>query len=200
MRYRVSLVLLFVAPFSGCVTTYTLATAGVHQIGQINVTAGPGWNIAPSTLTPNARQTSRTWTQDGLLLDRLMFIPGVNDGEPIIRSRDKTAALPVFRADMLPNELEELVESTIVKLYGEGNTAVSTENLRPHDFGRHSGVMFDINAAVTESPDYRGIVGAFIVDEQLYVILFLGAEPHYFEKHRETVEAIMESVTMQVPT
>lgn len=201
MKRRLSITLIMALLLGACATTaYRTVIPGVHEIGEMKVTAGPGWNLAPGSFTPNARPASRTWTQDGLLLDRLMFIPGVRDGEPIIRSNNQGAALPVFRSDMLPNELEELVESTIVKLYGEGSAVVNTANLRPHGFGGQAGVKFDIEAAVTDSPDYRGIVGAFIYEERLYMIMFLAAEPYYFEKHRDKVEEIIDSVSMRIST
>lgn len=201
MNLRIPFAIVVASLASGCATTaYRTVIPGVHEIGDMKIAAGPGWNLVPGSATPNSRSTSRTWTQDGLLLDRLMLIPGVSDGESIIRSRNEGAALPVFRSDMLPNELEELVESTIVKLYGEGNAAVSTSNLRPQGFGGHAGVKFDLQAEVTDSPDYRGIVGAFIYEERLYMIVFIAAEPHYFEKHREKVDAIIDSVAMRIST
>ena len=60
--------------------------------------------------------------------------------------------------------------------------------------------MFDIEAAITESPDYRGSVGAFVVDEKLYMVVFLAAEPHYFNKHAERADAIIKSATLSVKT
>ena len=104
--------------------------------------------------------------------------------------------MPVFRADMLPNELEELFESTIVKFFGEGQAVVNTSNLRPHRFGDNRGVMFDLSATVTDSPEYRGVVGAFVVDESLYILYFLGAVPHYYEKHLEEATAVIASATI----
>lgn len=192
--------ILVLASLSGCVTGFTVVEPGVHSFGSMRVTADQNWNKAPTGFTPTARSQSRTWTQDGLLLDRLIIIPRVPDGEPIIKSRDKSAALPVFRADMLPNEIEELVESSIVKLYGEGQSAVNTSNLRPQMFGEHGGFMFDITAAVTESPDYRGSVGAFIVDDELYMVMFLAADPYYHDKHAARAEAIIKSATLSSKT
>jgi hypothetical protein len=181
---------------SGCVPTYTLVTPGANSIENLRVEANSGWNMAPNALTLAARKDSQTWTQDGLLLDRLVFIPSVPDGEPILQSNRSSAALPVFRADMLPNEIEELAESTFVKLFGEGNVAVSTENLRPQRFGEHRGVMFDMKASVTDSPDYRGMVGAFIANEELYMMYYLAAEPFYFGKHQSAAEAIIKSAAL----
>ena len=200
MRLARYLMILTLASLTGCVTGYTLVQPGVQSFGSMRVTVDDNWNLAPARLTPSARKQSRTWTQDGLLLDRLTIIPAVADGETIFVSRNKSAALPVFHADMLPNEVEELVESSIVKLYGEGQSAVSTSNLRPQGFGEHGGFMFDIEAAITESPDYRGSVGAFIVDDQLYMVLFLAAEPHYFDKHAARADAIIKSATLTMKT
>ena len=193
MLKRNLVVLFLLVATSGCVPTYTLVTPGVNTIENLQVEASSGWNMAPNTLTLAARKDSQTWTQDGLLLDRLVFIPSVPDGEPILKSRSESAALPVFRADMLPNEIEELAESTFVKYFGEGSVAISTENLRPQRFGEHRGVMFDMNATVTESPDYRGTIGAFIVSDELYLMFYLAAEPYYFGKHQSAAEAIIKS-------
>ena len=193
-------VILVLALLGGCVTGYTTVQPGVNSFGPMRVTADENWNNAPSGFMPTSRKMSRTWTQDGLLLDRITIIPRVADGESIFVSRDKSAALPVFRADMLPNEIEELVESSITKLYGEGQSSVSTSNLRPQGFGEHGGFMFDIDAAVTESPDYRGSVGAFIVDDELYMVIFLAADPYYYDKHAARADAIIKSATLGTKT
>jgi len=191
------LIFLFPVTFlAACVAPFSLVTPGVVGVENLTVQAGSGWNNAPIHQRQFARKQSVAWTKDGLLLDRLVIIPGVPDGEPLLTTRDKTAAMPVFRADMLPNELEELFESTIVKFFGEGQAVVNTENLRPHRFGDDRGVLFDLSATVTESPEYKGLVGAFIVDGKLYVLYFLGATPHYYGKHIAEAEAVIKSATI----
>lgn len=196
MKKRILLLFVLLVTLTGCVAPFSLVTPGVVAVEDLTVQAGSGWNNAPIHQRPYARKTSAAWTKDGLLLDRLVFIPAVADGEPLLTSREKTAALPVFRADMLPNEIEELVESSIVKFFGEGQAVVNTENLRPHRFGDDRGVLFDLSATVTDSPEYRGLVGAFIADDKLYVMYFLGATPHYFSKHIAEAEAVIKSATI----
>lgn len=197
MKKWVLPLLLTLTALSGCsIASFTLVTPGVVAIADLNVRAGSGWNNAPAHQRRFARADSAAWTKDGLLLDRLVFIPGIPDGESLLVSRERTAAMPVFRADMLPNELEELVESSIVKFFGEGRAVVSTENLRPHRFGEDRGVLFDLSAVVTDSPEYNGLVGAFVANERLYVMYFLGATPHYFGKHIAEAEAIIKSATI----
>jgi len=188
--------LVIVAAVSGCAAPFALVAPGSVVVQDLNVQAGAGWNKAPRARTASARKGAETWTKDGMLLDRLVIIPGVPDGEPLLVSRTKSAALPVFRADMLPNEIEELIESTILKLFGEGQAVVSTENLRPHRYGANAGVMFGLSATVTESPEYRGTVGAFIANENLYVMYFLGAVPYYYDKHIAEAEAIIGSASL----
>ncbi len=179
---------------AGCqVPPYTPVYAGPAQVGDLQVSPESTWNRIAPKYTPLARETAQVWTHDGELLNRLMLIPAVGDGEPIFSAPNDAVALPVFRADMLPNEIEELVQSSMTKLLGEGESTVHTENLRPAKFGEQRGVMFDFTSRLTEGPDYRGLVGAFVASEQLYVIIYLGADPHYFAKHRAEAEAIILS-------
>ena len=197
MIIRRILLLALMGATAGCVATgYTLVQPGPNSAQELQVSAGSGWNLAPTLVTPAARPGSQTWTQDGLLLDRLVLIPGVPDGETLLVDRTGAAALPAFRKNMLPNEIEELIESTLVKYFGEGNATVSTSNLRPHTFGDQRGVMFDLSAQLSDSPDYRGTIGAFIADDKLYTIWYIAAHPHYYDKHSERADAIIKSAAL----
>ncbi len=200
MFNRTLMMLALAATFAGCATTgYSLVQPGINNAGGMQVTAGSGWNIAPAVITSGARKGTQLWTRDGIYLDRLVLIPAVADGEPLLTAAAKDAALPVFRKDMLPNEVEELMESTLVKYFGEGNAAVSTANLRPQVFGSGRGVMFDIDARLTDSPTYKGRVGAFIVDDKLYTIWYIAADPYYFDKHNAVAEAVITSARVAAP-
>ncbi len=197
MMKRILIPLLAMTMLAACAPmTFSLVVPGVVTVEDLKLQADSGWNSAPPFATQSTRRGSVAWTKDGLLLDRLVIIPGVPDGESILVSQQKTAALPVFRADMLPNEIEELVESTIVKLFGEGQAVVNTANLRPHRFGEHRGVLFDLTATVTDSPGYRGLVGAFIASEKLYLAYFLAATPYYYDKHIAAAETVIKSATI----
>lgn len=192
---RCSLMLVIFLALGGCVMGYTLVAPGTIDLDGLQVNTGTAWNLAPPVSSPAARKNAQVWTQDGLLLDRLVIIPGVPDGEAIVVNRQKDAALPVFRADMLPNEIEELTESSIVKLFGEGGVSVDTSNLRPHRFGEHRGILFNLDVAVSDGPDYKGLVGSFIVDDMLYMMLYFGAVPYYYEKHLAEAEAVITGAT-----
>lgn len=185
------LLIAVVLPLGGCVTMYTLVAPGTLLVGGLQLSPDSAWNLAPAQYSPSLRKGTQVWTKDGPLLDRIMIISGVPDGQPLLKDKTGTAALPVFRADMLPNEIEELTESSLVKIFGEGSAVVSTANLRPHRFGDDRGVLFDLDIAVSDSPAYKGLVGAFVSDGLLYLMLYIGAEPYYFEKHLDAATALI---------
>jgi len=192
MKYR-SLFYLTLVLVSGCIS-YAAVGPGELSYTGLTVQTGTAWNQVPKEAARMARSESRLLTANGLLLDRISIIPAVPDNEPLFRQFSKSEALPVFKSDMLPNEIEELAESSIVKLFGEGRGAVETANLRPQRYGTNRGVLFDLKVTVSDGPDYQGIAGALIVDEKLYLVFFLGAEPYYYEKQIDEAVEIIKSM------
>lgn len=198
MKLRGVALVLNIAMLGGC-AAYSLVPTGTVAIGDLQLTPGYAWNEAPSMSLPHARDGAEVWTQDGPMLDRLFIIPAVPDGEPLFRDREGDMALPTFEATMLPNELEELTESSLVKVMGEGNAAVSTSGLRPHRYGEHPGILLNLDASVTDGPDYKGLAGAFVAADHLYFILYLAATPYYYEKHLPEAESIIKSAVLMAP-
>jgi len=192
MPTRVILALLATMLVSACVA-YSAVKPGTVEVGSLHLDPSMTWNAAPNVSTGYTNRQTQVWTRDGLLLNRIIIVPGVADGKPIFRQTDKSQALPVFEADMLANEIEELVESSIVKLFGEGQAAVQTESLRPNRFGTNRGLMFNMVVSVSDGPDYRGVTGAFVHEQQLYLLMYFGAEPYYYEKYREEAESLIKS-------
>ena len=192
MSARVTFALLATLLVSAC-TAYSAVKPGTILVGELQLDPSMTWNAAPNVSSGYTNRQTQVWTQDGLLLNRIIIVPGVADGKPIFKQTDKSQALPVFNSDMLAHEVEELVESSIVKLFGEGQVAVHTENLRPNRFGANRGFLFDMVVSVSDGPDYRGLTGAFVHEQQLYLLIYLGAEPYYFEKHREEAESLIKS-------
>ena len=48
-------------------------------------------------------------------------------------------------------------------------------------------------ALIAPNAGYRGLAGAFIDEQRLYLRSHLGAEPYHYEKRREEAEAIIKS-------
>jgi hypothetical protein len=198
MIYRGVLLVLAACMLHGCVA-YSLVEPGTVEVGELRVRPESAWSRASPTSLSFVRSGTTVWTQDGLMLNRLMIIPAVPDGETIFKDREGYAALPAFRATMLPNELEELTASSLAKMFGEGNAAVRTANLRPHRYGEDRGILLDLEAAVTDGPDYKGLAGAFVADNELYVMFYLAAVPYYYEKHLSEAEKIIKGAHRSTP-
>lgn len=183
---------------SGCVS-FTAINPGESNVSGLSVATKSAWNQAPSQMLRSYRPDTKIWTQNGLLLDRIMIIPAVPTGEPILRQLSTSQALPKFDADMLPNEIEELVESSILKLYGEGKASVEASKLRPYRFGSDKGIMFNLDVHVSGGPEYKGVTGAMIVNEKLYMMVYLAALPHYYDKYVDEATEIIKGVRVSGP-
>ena len=118
--------------------------------------------------------------------------------EAINKITAKDPALPVFWADMPLNEIEELTESSIEKLFGEGQVSVETSGLRPHRFHDLQGFLFDMDIATSEGPGYGGIAGALVYDNKLYLIAFLGVRPYYFDRYKDEALAIIQGTKIRL--
>lgn len=184
---------------AGCVS-FTAVGPGELSYSGLVIQTDHAWNQAPKEATRLARTDSKTLTRNGMLLDRITIIPAVASGESLFKQVSSSQALPLFESSMLPNEIEELTESSIVKLFGEGGAVVETANLRPHRYGENRGILFDLELAVSDGPDYKGVVGALVVGEKLYMIFFLGAEPYYYQKNLEDALKIIKSARVVVPS
>jgi hypothetical protein len=196
MKHSLRLTVIFaLGLLSGCVS-YSAVMPGTVSYNGLNVKTSQAWNLAPGAVSPASRSESRVWTQDGILLDRILFIPGVPGGETLFKPGSSDQALPAFRSDMLPNEIEELTESSIARLFPKGEVSVETHNLRPHRYADNQGFLFDMEILLTDGPDYGAIAGGFVADSKLYLIVFLGAKPYYFEKHRDEVLAIIRGASI----
>jgi len=183
---------------AGCETmSYSLVPVGARQVGSLEFDVAGAWNSVPRMMTPAARDDTQTWTRNGVLLDRFYVIPAVKEGQPIFKQQDQSEALPTFRAGMLPNELMELMESSVVKLFGEGNSVVSTANLRPYRFGDTPGVLFDFEATIVDGPKYKGVVGMIKSGDELYVLMYMGADPYYFDKTLPDATAQIQSARLK---
>ena len=195
-RLARALLLILLGCLAACGTQYRLVESGATEVSGLQLYTRDRWNLAPAHLSPMSRSDSVTWTRDGLLLDRLLIIPAVPHGATLFEQDSASQALPLFRRDMGPKDIEELVESSLTKLFGEGQVLVDTGALRPQRFGETGGFPFDLEMAVTDGPDYRGISGAFVRQAHLYLVIYLAADPYYFDKHRAEALAVIRSARL----
>ena len=180
-----------ISALAGCVQ-YSLVTAGSAVAAKgITVTPSMDWNKSPANLGKKAE----VWTHDGESLDQLIFIGGISEGEALFNSQNKALPMPTFNPTMLPNDVEDLVKTSLKNLAG-GELQIDTSNLKPAQFGDAFGFEFELDYFEKSGLKKRGNAFVAIKNEQLYMILFTAADLHYFGEHLPEVRKLFESAVI----
>ena len=175
---------LFLCALLGACAQITLVEPKRHKIGDaFSVEAQIAWNRFPADKT-------EVWTVDGPRLQALRFFKGVEDEEPLLEASED-AKLPLFRATMTPNEVMELVVDTFSR---SGASQVEARGLRPADFGDAPGFRFEFTFLDGEGLETEGMASGAVIEDRLYMILYTGSRVHYFPKHKNQVDKLLDSV------
>ncbi len=178
---------------------YRKEESGVIAAGKLRVTFGRGWRRAPDSEVPEKRGVSRVYSRDGLVTDRLILVPGVGEGDALFRDVSG-AGLPAYREGATDAEIANLVAASLQAVLWDGGAIIQADNVRPHGFTGIPGFLFDLEADVAGAANQRGMGGAFVYEEHLYVTVFLAELPRSYERHREDAQAVIESMVMTVKT
>ena len=139
--------------------------------------------------------TIRYWTRNGTGLDELGFYTGIKDGEPLFPVPGKAKKdLPVFRARMTPNDVEDLVGAALA---AKGLQNVRSAALRPCPFGAATGFCFDLVLANDEGLEMRGKAIARIKAGVLDLLVFTAPAEFYFDQVGPAVDRIFQSIQAQ---
>ncbi len=182
----------------GCVSTqYSQVALGEVSLTPLVVTTtDSSWNRAPRALSGFLPKGGQMWTRDGLLLDRLIILPGINNGGTLFKSNDDSIVYPDYRSGMLPNEIAELTIGSLTVFFGQ-QALVESSRLRPTRIGQQSAAMFDFRVNSSDGPTLQGRALAFVVEGQLQLIMYMATEIHYFERNWAAAESLFDSVRMK---
>lgn len=189
-RKRPWAVLALVFLFTGCVG-YTLVEGGKRlELGEgIAVEPGRAWN----RLALQGRY--EYWTLDGLHLQRLLFVKGVEDGEAIVPVRselqDKEEGVPTFRKGMSFLEVRELVEATLARSNAQ---RVAVTEFVPAKFGGKDGFRFDFTYDTAEGLHMLGKSSGTIFQDRLYMVIYVGTKLHFYGRGQKDVDRILGSL------
>ncbi len=188
------LLLVFFFFLGGCVPTYSLvapSTLGVSK-GKVSVTTTIPWNKVPKM--PGALAEEERWTLNGLPLDSVTFISGVEEGKKIAKQRKKEdRQIPPFSATMTPPELVSLIE-TYYAIAGAIN--YQTTGVAPAEFLGGSGMQIDYQFTGADDVKRKGRTMLVVVTDKLYLMSALGAELHYYDAILPEFELMARSATI----
>jgi hypothetical protein len=158
--------------------------------GALSVKPGMEWN-KPGSL--NIEGKIQVWTLDGTVLNRLTFFEGVGDGEALfkLRSAKQDENPPVFRSNMNPIDIQELVQATVARNFQ--TTIVECRNLKPVQFAGGPGFRFDTKFTARDEVDRKGAFVGTVRGGKLYALWFFGAGSHYFDRYLPEFNRLADS-------
>lgn len=190
--------LILVGMLAGCVSNYSLVAPERQSVGSaLSVKPGMEWNRVNSA---DAEGNIVIWTLDGPVLNQLIFFEGVANDEPLLKPRSglfssakQDEKLPVFRSNMNPFEIQELVQATITRRFQ--TTIAECRNLKPVQFAGGSGFRFDTMFTERDDEvDRKGVFIASVRGGKLYGMWFFGAGSHYFDRYLPEFTRLADSV------
>ncbi|MCB9928589.1 MAG: hypothetical protein H6844_04110 [Alphaproteobacteria bacterium] len=185
MRWRFLAVAVFLLAVAGCAR---IAAVGPERepVGQgLSVAGGAGWNRLPA----EAFGADRAWTRDGPGLDRLLFVAGRGEGEPLLTHRRERRSL-LLRATMTPSEVMELWSTELAL---RGGRQVTVGGLMPAAFAGRPGFRFQYAFAGADGLVFDGYAAGAMVAGRLYLIAFTATRDHGFAAHWPAVAALLRS-------
>jgi hypothetical protein len=173
--------------------------SGVVALGKMRVTIGPGWQRVPDKDVPEKQGWLRVYSRDGLGTDRLILVPSVGPGDALFRDVNGTG-VPVYQGGASDADIASFVAASLQAVLWDGGATIEASNVRPHGFTGIPGFLCDLEADVPSAANQRGMVGAFVYEDRLYVTVFLAEAPGAYERHREDAQAVVESMVMTMKT
>lgn len=158
----------------------------------LTVTPPQDWNRDGS----RPGKKARSWTRDGYSLNQITFFGNIEGGEMLYRDRNKkTQPLPKFSSSMLIPDIVTWFEANKRIVFGTALFEVSA--VEPFQFAGHPGFRFKYNF-VTSADELkkRGDAAGAVIDDKLYLINYVGADIHYFDKDHAQFEAILASAKL----
>lgn len=182
MKTRAALVLLL-ATLAGC-THYSLVADKQRAIGGV-------YTVDPQIAwSKHSEGNVELWTVDGPGLQAVRFFKGLRDGDQLIATSDKTNPA-TFKSGMKASDILELVVDSLTR---SGAGEVDATALRPAAFGPFVGFRFDLVFLTSDGLRVRGLAAGAVIKEKLHLILYTGADTHYFGKYLDQVERLLASI------
>jgi hypothetical protein len=171
---------------TGC-ATYSLVEPRRTAIGDL-------YTVDPQ-IPWSSTQTGKVevWTVDGPSLQAVRFVKGLDDGEALFGGKAGKKS-PKFTKAMAALEIMEFVVDSVTAL---GAQKVEAANLRPQRFGNVQGFRFDLRFASKAGLEEEGLVVGALAKERLHLIIYTGTRAHYFPKHKDHVERMIESISLR---
>lgn len=186
---RIVLLCVVLLPLGGC-AGFTLAKGGepLDMGDGISVQPPRDWNRM-------AVGKYEYWTLDGLRLQNILFVKGVEDGESIVFRRgvpddEEKDTFPKYRKGMTLLEIRELFETTWARR--QFHRTQVTE-FGPAKFGGKAGFEISFTFDTKDGLEMRGHAAGAVFDDKLYMAIYSGTKIHFYERGEDDFKKILSS-------
>jgi hypothetical protein len=179
MKLRILVVTLALTVLDACVPMYTLVKPGAKTVAANSFTVQPmsSWNAVPANMSQTKYE--EVWTRNGPLLETVAFIGALPEGQAVIvQGKKEEKRVPLFRADMSPQDLASMVEASYRV---RGVTVFNTESVDPVDFLGGKGLHVRYTYAPNDGISKKGSAVLRVIDKKLYVMKLEGVSSHYYD-------------------
>jgi hypothetical protein len=187
---RLSLVA--VAMMGAACEPYKVVEPGTQPIGDgMTVSKTKPWVHILQPFAPNG--PDQVWTLDGIGLNALLLYGGAKDGDILIKVKgDDKVQPPKFTSTMEGLELQELIGTTVSRALA-GGIAVEMLSLAPASFMGAPGFETEFSYPTPNGLKMRGYASGANIGGELYLMIFVAPQMHYYEKDVAEVRAIAAS-------
>lgn len=189
-HYRLPVIASFVAiTLSACASMSAVkADAAFKAETAFNVTPATSWTRLPNGLNPT---TGSALTQDGVPLGAVYLVTVKN--EKAMLDKIKRKNLPRYTAGSTPLENIDFLESSLALI---GYVDILASNVRPATVDGHSGTQFEFTGKYPNGLEMQGDVLMVEADEKLNIIFYTAPKMHYYDKYKNDVDAIFNSISL----
>lgn len=171
----------------GC-TVYSLQPSGKQAFDDTyTVSTGVAWSKVTQGKTT-------FWTQDGLGLQTLRFVGGIEDGDTLFEGmRVATESEPPqFDPAMSPLEIKDFL---VASARAGGATRIEVTNFVPQKIDGRDAFRGDYAFTDKDGLIRKGFAVFFVHDRKLYAIVYEGSALHYYSKAKDDAERVISSLT-----
>jgi len=171
---------------AGC-TIYSLVNPGRVEIGN-TFAVHPDFSWSKFEFGKN-----ETWTVDGMGLQSIQFTKGIKDGDTLYEPRfvKETSPMPEFDKNMSPIEIKDFIIATSTAV---GALNIVETNFQPIKLASIDAFRAEFSYTMEDGLDRQGFAIGFVREEKLYVIMYSGAKLHYYGKHKDDVERMLNTI------
>jgi len=171
---------------------YKTVEAGARPIGDgMIVSKTKPWVQIIRPYAPDG--PDQVWTLDGIGLNALLLYGGTEDGEVLLKVKgDDKIQPPKFTRSMEGLELQELIGTTVSRVLA-GGIAVEMLSLAPATFMGAPGFETEFSYPTPNGLNMRGYASGANIGGELYLMIFVAPQMHYYEKDVAEVRAIAAS-------